>query len=180
MLLPTSGGYALHPELGVDWDQFQLLIDGGEQEDLGKALALVRGEPMEDCHYWWLNGAALEGIRARVTEVAEHLAITELYHGRPDRAIWAISQGLLADPHAETLYQLLMRAEAECGNTYGIHQTYQRWVRRLDETGTVPAPLTSTLYRELVERASDGLDAVACRQAASSVGATPMCEPVKA
>ncbi len=152
-LVYTGGGYTLHAELGVDWDYFQILAEGDNVEDLRRALALVRGEPLEGCCYCWLDPLTVASIRARIVEVAEHLGLTELARGEPRRAAWAAYRGLLADPYAEELFRVLMRAEHDSGDTYGVHLTYERWLQKLATIETAPHPATVALYRKLTRPA---------------------------
>src|SRR5262249_12959485 len=54
-----SGIYALHEGVGLDWTDFSALARRGRAErsaaDLRAALALVRGQPFEDCYHWWID-----------------------------------------------------------------------------------------------------------------------------
>ncbi|MHB8671699.1 MAG: bacterial transcriptional activator domain-containing protein [Acidimicrobiales bacterium] len=119
-LAPSPGG-STAPEIRSDWQRFLALTHRAEAlgatdplsglSTLARALALVRGQPLEGLRAGWAPQVS-EPLRAGVVESAERLARRALAADRPHLAAWAASQGLLAAPGAETLVQLREAAVA--------------------------------------------------------------------
>jgi hypothetical protein len=151
-ILQTSRGmYRLHPELTLDWDRFVALANDGTTESLHKALALVRGEPLDGVDYWWLpeHGVAENRIRAAVTNCAEKLVTLELEGGNHEAAVDAAYAGLRMGTD-ERLYRLLMRAHHEEGNRAGVEQAMRECMAGLKAIDLdEPHPDTLRTYRQL-------------------------------
>ena len=120
---------------------------------------LIRGRPLEGCYYWWIDTPLLETIRATLTDAAELLAEEELAAGNPTGAGRAARKGLVADPAAEQLWRVLMRAEHAAGNSAGIHDAWTGCLRELAafDADLEPHPDTITLYRTLTGKPAAGL-----------------------
>jgi DNA-binding SARP family transcriptional activator len=152
LLQHTQAGYALHPELVVDWDRFQALVDRGEPDDLRAALDQVHGEPLEGCYHWWIDPLLIETRRVHILETAATLSTLELHNANPTAAANAARRGLLVDSLAEPLYALLLQAQSAAGDVAGIRRTYKLYLQRLDEADIKPYPTTVALYHQLTNR----------------------------
>jgi len=152
------GTYALHPDARVDCHEFEALIAAGIASDdaglLAEAMELVRGRPFTGCYYWWLDPAVVASVTARIVVSAETLARLRLAGGDPAAAVRATRIGLAADPSAEQLWRVMMRAEHAAGNLAGVRGA---WGRCLDVAAEVaadgqPDSATSAVYSELLAR----------------------------
>ena len=125
------GNYALHPDAQVDWAEFDTLTTEGikvkSEQDLTKALSMVRGQPFAGCYYWWLDLTVVESVTARILTAAQLLAEIRLADGDAAAAARAARTGLTADPAAEELWRLLMRAEHAAGNLAGVREAWTRY-----------------------------------------------------
>ncbi|MGI9005551.1 MAG: BTAD domain-containing putative transcriptional regulator [Streptosporangiaceae bacterium] len=152
------GLYALHPRAQVDWREFETLtgqgIAGSEAAPLTAALEMVRGEPFTECYYWWLEPALTESVSARIVIAAERLAGLNLAAGDPAAAVRAARIGLTADPAAEQLWRLMMRAEHAAGNLAGVREAMGRCLNVVAEVAADGQPDSATLavYGELLAR----------------------------
>lgn len=153
-----GGVYCLHPKARVDWREFEMLTDEGtaaaDPGPLTRALALVRGEPFTQCYYWWLEPSLAESVSARIVAAAETLAGLNLAAGEPAAAVRAARIGLTADPSAEQLWRLVMRAEHAAGNLAGVREAMGRCMTVVAEVAADGQPATATLavYGELLAR----------------------------
>lgn len=153
-VLYGNGCYSLHPDVAIDWDDFQALAadtitdDKGRIENLKQALSLVRGQPFEDRCYQWLDPILIEHIRTEIIRAA--IALADLSHNDPVTAAWAACRGLLADPYAEPLYRTLMATSHALGHTRRIHLAYQLCEQALVQLDLRPHQQTIALYRRLV------------------------------
>jgi DNA-binding SARP family transcriptional activator len=153
-----SGVYSLHPMARVDWREFEMLTaEGTDRSDpvlLTRALALVRGEPFTQCYYWWLEPSLAESVSARIVAAAETLADLNLAAGEPAAAVRAARIGLTADPSAEQLWRLVMRAEHAAGNLAGVREAMGRCMTVVAEVAADGQPDSATLavYGELLAR----------------------------
>ena len=153
-----QGTYALHPDVRVDYREFETLTAAGiasvDAGPLAEALDLVRGQPFTGCYYWWLEPALVESVTARTVASAETLAQLRLAGGDPAAAVRAARIGLGADASAEQLWRIMMRAEHAAGNLAGVRGA---WGRCLDVVSEVaadgqPDSATSAVYSELLAR----------------------------
>jgi two-component SAPR family response regulator len=142
----------------LDWVRFQTLVDQAIDRgkdgiaELRRALELVRGRPLEGCYHWWIEAALLETMRATIVDAAELLAELELAAGSSAGAGRAARKGLIADPAAEQLWRMVMRAEHAAGNSAGVHDAWSGCLRELEafEADLEPHPDTVALYRTLI------------------------------
>lgn len=155
-----SGIYALHPDASVDWHEFESLaragLAGSDARALARALALVRGQPLAGCYYWWLDVTVVESMRARIVAVASRLAALAVAERDPGTAAAACWAGLAADATSESLWRSLMRAREAAGDLAGVRQAWDRCLAAIAEVapGGQPHPRTAALYRELLTVAS--------------------------
>lgn len=152
------GVYALHPQAQVDWREFETLTADGQarsdRDPLTRALALVRGEPFSGCYYWWLEPALTESVSALIVSAAESLAGLNLVSGDHAAAVRAARVGLMADPSAEQLWRLVMRAEHAAGNLARVREAMGRCLTVVAEVAADGQPDSATLavYGELLAR----------------------------
>lgn len=150
-----ANGYYLSEEAWLDWTEFTELSQAGlEAEDtakLGAALDLVRGHPLAGIRYWWIDAAMVETINAQVVDTALALAEARLRSGDAASAAEAARAGLRADPAAEQLSRVLMRAEHAAGNRVGMDAAWDdchQAIHAVDPVGR-PQEETTNLYRLL-------------------------------
>jgi DNA-binding SARP family transcriptional activator len=149
------GRYRLHANARVDWREFQALTAEGmtlaKTGPLTDALSMVRGQPFAGCYYWWLDVATIESVTARIVAAAEALAELCLADRDPAAAVRASRIGLAADPSAERLWRILMRAEHAAGNLAGVMQAWSRCAGVAAELAADgrPDPATEAVYRAL-------------------------------
>jgi DNA-binding SARP family transcriptional activator len=145
-----GGRYALHPSARLDWREFSRLaargLGTGSVGQLAEAMNLVRGQPLADCCYWWLDLGLAEAMRARIVEVAAALADVELTGGDPAGAARAARAGLMADPAAERLWRLLMRAEHAAGSLAGVREAWAQCVSAIADVAADGQPEQATRY----------------------------------
>lgn len=150
------GQYALHPAAVVDLHRFETMTSdppaGQQARQLAQALDLVRGTPFTGCYYWWLDTDVIESAIARITDVAHRLSRLRLDAGEPALAARAARTGLTADPSAEVLWRVLMRAEHAAGNLAGVREAWSRARESVAEIAVdgQPEAATAQLYRTLV------------------------------
>ena len=149
------GRYALNPAARVDWREFEALAADGMHQattaPLTDALGMVRGEPFAGCYYWWLETATIESVTARIVAAAEALAELSLADRDPGAAVRAARIGLTADPSAEPLWRILMRAEHAAGNLAGVREAWSRCTGVIAEVAAdgQPDPATAAVFQEL-------------------------------
>lgn len=152
------GLYALHPSAQVDWREFEnLTAEGMTSSDpawLTRALALVRGQPFTECYYWWLEPGLTESVSERIVAAAGTLAELNLAAGDPPAAVRAARIGLSADPSAEQLWRVMMRAEHAAGNLAGVREAMSRCLTVVAEVAADGQPDSATLavYGQLLAR----------------------------
>ncbi len=152
------GLYALHPSARVDWREFENLtaegMTGSDPARLTRALAMVRGQPFTECYYWWLEPGLTESVSARIVAAAGTLAELNLAAGDPPAAVRAARIGLSADPSAEQLWRVMMRAEHAAGNLAGVREAMSRCLTVVAEVAADGQPDSATLavYGQLLAR----------------------------
>ena len=146
-----NGQYLLHPHASLDWSRFRELTRSGRADDLRAALSLVRGQPFTGSYFWWIDIPLIETVRAEIVDVAETLAEFELVAGAPRAAARAARAGLAAEPSAEQLWRVVMRAEHAGGNQAGVTEAWRHCLDAIEDIapGGEPHPDTVALYREL-------------------------------
>jgi nucleoid-associated protein YgaU len=123
-------------------------------ELLGKALALVEGEPFDAAGYDWAHHdhqyvAEASGL---IEQAVGHLVELATQAGELDVAREALVRGLRGLPGNEVLYRARMRLEHDAGNLAGVKTAWDELVAYLDDLYTEPSDATEALYRELVAR----------------------------
>jgi DNA-binding SARP family transcriptional activator len=150
-----AGHYVLSAEAQLDWAEFtqlfQVGLDSGDRGKLAAAVALVRGRPLDGSRYWWLDAPVIEIITAQVVDACLRLAESQLADGDPEAAAATARTGLLADPAAEQLSRVLMRAEHAAGSQAGVTSAWaacHEAIQAIDPAGS-PQEETTELYRAL-------------------------------
>jgi len=149
------GRYGLHPDARVDWRDFEALTAEGmtfaRTGPLTDALSMVRGQPFSGCYYWWIDAAIIDSATAKIVAAAEALAELRLDDLDPAAAARAARIGLSADPSAEPLWRILMRAEHAAGNLAAVMQAWSRCTSVIAEVAADgrPDPETEAIYRAL-------------------------------
>ncbi|RBQ17237.1 hypothetical protein DP939_25150 [Spongiactinospora rosea] len=143
-------------EIEVDWDHFQHLAttrrrDATAVDDLTAALNLVRGRPIADRDYWWLDPQITETMTAAIIDTAHQLATLHLEAAEPGAAATTARRGLATDPTAEQLWRVLMSAEHAAGNITAVHHAWQSCLAQIADIAMdgEPHPATTRLYRRL-------------------------------
>lgn len=153
------GRYGLRRDARVDWREFEALTAEGmalaSTGPLTDALSMVRGQPFAGCYYWWLDVATIESVTARIVAAAAALAELCLAARDPAAAVRASRIGIAADPSAEPLWRILMRAEHAAGNLAGVMRAWSRCAGVVAEVAADgrPDPATEAVYRALTATA---------------------------
>lgn len=103
-----NGRIALDPRVTSDWEDLQLLVNGGvnlaPDAALRQALALVRGEPLGDVAFQWHWAEQLRvDMVGTVVDAACALADRAIARGDHTVALWAAGRGLVAAPSDDHL-----------------------------------------------------------------------------
>lgn len=163
-ILTRSGGYAWNSESGawVDVDEFLALtepIAGGQsigstrqgEANLERAIALYRGDFLEDDQELAWAAMERERLRTRYLDALRRVAEMKLDRGDPMAAAALASRGIAVAPLAEPLWRILMLAQARSGDTAGALQSYERYRHLLDhELGAAPSPQTQALHMAIL------------------------------
>ncbi len=163
-ILTRSGGYAWNSESGawIDVDEFLALtepIAGGQsigstrqgEADLEQAIALYRGDFLEDDQELAWAAMERERLRTRYLDTLRRVAEIKLDRGDPMAAAALASRGIAVAPLAEPLWRILMLAQARSGDTAGALQSYEHYRHLLDhELGAAPSPQTQALHMAIL------------------------------
>ncbi len=163
-ILTRSGGYAWNKESGawIDVDEFLTLTEplAGSQAtgsvqrdeaDLERAIALYRGDFLEDEQELAWAAMERERLRARYLDALRRVAEIKLDRGDPMAAAALAGRGIAIAPLAEPLWRILMLAQARSGDTAGALQSYERYRHLLDhELGAAPSPQTQALHMAIL------------------------------
>lgn len=163
-ILTRSGGYAWNRESGawIDVDEFLTLTEplaGGQatgsmqqgEADLERAIALYRGDFLEDEQELAWAAMERERLRARYLDALRRVAEIKLDRGDPMTAAALAGRGIAIAPLAEPLWRILMLAQARSGDTAGALQSYERYRHLLDhELGAAPSPQTQALHMAIL------------------------------
>ncbi|MCX4546914.1 LysM peptidoglycan-binding domain-containing protein [Streptomyces sp. NBC_01565] len=132
---PKAGaGYAFHPAVTSDWQQFQALASRGlaagphaGTEDLEAAMALVRGKPFDGRMLPWAD-PVIQDMLSRITDTAHTLARWQTDGALPDldAARHTVHKGLEFEETSEVLYRDLLTIEWAAGNDAAIRRTVAR------------------------------------------------------
>jgi DNA-binding SARP family transcriptional activator len=151
----AAARYRLGPGVRVDLAEFRILARAGasarDPRPLNRALALLRGRPLDGAYWWWLEEAAIERVRAEAADAAVLAARLALEAGDPVTGRRAALAGLEVDPAAEELWRQVMLAEDMAGSAAGVHRAWARCRAAVADIALdgEPHPATAGLYRRL-------------------------------
>jgi DNA-binding SARP family transcriptional activator len=120
------------------------------RDELERAVALTREEPLADVDYEWAESERrrLQAIQA---ELLERLAAACLTEGDANGALAAAERLIQFDRLNERGWCLAMEADGELGNRQGILDRYERLGRELDEClGLRPGREAQETYRRIL------------------------------
>lgn len=122
-----------------------------DAEALGRAIALYRGDYLEDEPNAPWAVSLREMLRERFLAALTDLAELQLAAGEYEAARALARRGLEHDPLREPLYRVLMRAQALGGDVAGALQSYERYRHLLDqELGAMPSAQTQRLHAAIL------------------------------
>ncbi|SDD11293.1 AfsR/SARP family transcriptional regulator [Actinokineospora iranica] len=163
-LATRPGGYLLTVEPGeLDVVEFRDLAAEGERAlregdfasamaELGRALDLWRGEPLDGLGY---RGAPLAAETSRLSDlrlaVAEHHARAAIGLGRADLVVGPLRSLLAEHPFREELWAQAILALHQCGRQAEALDAFATARRRLvDELGVEPGPRLRRLHQRVL------------------------------
>jgi DNA-binding SARP family transcriptional activator len=156
-ILTQAGGYAwnMHSGAWVDVEQFLELAerphDARQPIDLERAIALYRGDLLEDEPDMPWATALRERLRAVYLQAIEQVAELRLEQGAYAEAAALAWRGLERERLREPLYRVQMRTAALQGDIVTALQSYERFRLLLDhELGAAPAPATQALHTAIL------------------------------
>lgn len=152
-----SGRIELHPEVGSDWDDLQVLTAGGVNrlplERLIAALDLVRGAPLADAapgQWGWAEEFRADAA-ALIRDVGVVAARVAREQGDLDTSRWAANRALAAAPDDELLLGERILTELASGRTDEVQRLVARVTRTARVWGIDLLPETIDLCQEAVE-----------------------------
>jgi len=155
-LISDGPGWQLDDTIGSDWQLFQALAAGGQDDQLA-ALDLVRGQPFDGLPDEWVDLELFRtDIVAAVIDLAAGVAQQALDAGQPAVAFRAARSGLRACPYEERLFRLAMQAADAEGSTGKLRALINELQRVLDvhvEPDDRMQRETLALYDELTSEA---------------------------
>jgi hypothetical protein len=156
--------YVVSDEVGSDWRRALDLIQlarratapAEEMACLEAAVGLIEGCPgaeAPDRPYAWLrHDSEIYGrIETVLVDAAHRLGELALNRGRPRRAAWAATRGLLVVPGQEALHRIQMKAAALLHDAQGVELAYRAADRTIQNltSGERVQPETAELYHRL-------------------------------
>lgn len=140
-----SGRVSLDERVTSDWEQFQVLLNGGvnlaPDSALVEALRLVRGEPLGSFAFQWVWAHQLRAdMVSMIVDAACLLADRSLDRGDADLALWAVGRGRLAAPSADELAAREILAHAWAGRWAEADRAALRLTRSARSQGRDLAP----------------------------------------
>lgn len=142
-----DGRLRLSDEVQLDWHLFVALARRGGEQDVLRALELVRGpllEPRLPRRYAWVaRERVAHELPAFVVDVAHRAAVSYLAVGRPDGAVAAARAGLRVDPGCGQLWDDLVAASRERDGEAGAAYVLAERAASLGEPAPTPARLTA-------------------------------------
>ncbi len=160
-IITETPGYAFqeHPDIWLDVANFEQTINQAEatldlqrrQQLWEQAIALYKDDYLTSDPYadWVLHER--ERLRERYFTALLQLAEIQASQGNYTTAIAACRRILARDEVRENAYQLLMRYQAETGDSAGALVTYERCRTILaEELGADPSPLTQALHQRIL------------------------------
>ena len=152
--LITFGGGAYRFDASrayLDLDDFTEAAAAAAEQDWRRAVALYRGNLLEDLSYDWCE-APREKARQVYTGVLRRLAAYLGRGSRVEEALDALQLLIQADPLSEDAHVELMECYVALGNRSAAIQQYRTLVRLLDEElGLSPGPKAQAAYARILD-----------------------------
>lgn len=159
LILYRNGRYQLRPGCyDADYRSFEALVSAATSGDntpeataawLEEAVALYRGDYLEDMDYDWIL-AAREGWKRAHMEARERLGKLYLQAKKHARAITHLRVLTEVNPFAEEAHRLLMTVYAAAGDRLALRKQYRTLVTILnEELGLSPSRESRELYQRL-------------------------------
>ncbi|WHT20209.1 LysM peptidoglycan-binding domain-containing protein [Crossiella sp. CA-258035] len=152
LIRTDDGRYQLDPALiRTDYDRFQRATSYRGQpaelrhRALAEVLDLYQGELAEDFSRTWLD-APREAARRDALDAAGHLLRVEQ---DPEIRLQLLERARLLDPHNESIYQGIIRIQAQLGQLDAIGRTYALLVSNLRAIDQLPSRDTDKLVEDL-------------------------------
>jgi DNA-binding SARP family transcriptional activator len=139
----------------VDLDDLDRLLtsardDGNDPAALEKALALWRGEPLENSDFLWAEGER-RNLHATLVDLLERVGRSRLANDDARAALQLAEQAIGLEELHEPSWRLALQAEHALGLRESITRRYDELARELDEQlGLEPARETRLVYRQLL------------------------------
>ena len=160
-IITQSPGYAfaLHPDIWLDVEEFEHQLDqahraaddASRRRHLDTAVTLYADDYfISDPYADWVQNER-ERLRERYFNALMELSELQVAQGNYADAITACRRILARDEVRENAYQLLMRYQAESGDSASALLTYERCRHVLsEELGADPSPLTQQLHQQIL------------------------------
>lgn len=155
----VHGGYRFEPsEADVDTFAFDRVFDRhvaglATRDELDRAVAMVRGEVLEDEPYADWAASARAHYAQRHVEILGAAALAALADGDGVRCAELATAAVSRDAYAETAHRLLMLAQYQLGRQGDALASFDRCRRNLsDELGVDPLPLTTRLHAAILDQ----------------------------
>lgn len=136
--LVTEGVYALHPEVGIDWDDFTRLAggrpDGHSTDDLLEALDLVSARPLtgiEEDRWEWAQ-ATKTRMCLQIKRVAHEVIDRATHDGDVPLAAHAVEVGIQAVPEDSRMWERALTIAHSVGGQSAVNQMARRQKRALE------------------------------------------------
>ncbi|MFZ6028864.1 MAG: tetratricopeptide repeat protein [Chloroflexota bacterium] len=167
LILDDSMQWNPQADCWLDVAEFERLA--ASPEHLARAAAIYTGDLLPDLYEDWL-APERERLRSRHLACLYQLAIQNQAQRNFPQAIDYTQQILAREPLREDAICLLMRLRAQAGDRVGALQTYDRFVRILDdELGIPPQPETRALHTALLRELPLPPQSVSAPQAAATM-----------
>ncbi|RCK70452.1 LysM peptidoglycan-binding domain-containing protein [Desertihabitans brevis] len=152
-----SGRISLHPAVGSDWDELQVLVAGGvpqaRTDALVTALRMVRGAPLADAapgQWGWAEEMRVQML-CTIRDIALVLTDRALEAGDLDLARWAAARALTVCPDDERLLVARLRTEHRAGHRAEVERIARRLTRSARVLGVDLDGDTVRVLQEVLE-----------------------------
>jgi DNA-binding SARP family transcriptional activator len=133
----------------VAFERVALAGDAAAIEELEAAVALYRGDFLEDCYDDWATPVR-ERLREQLLTLLGRLLARRRERGEREQALQAALRLLELDPLREETHREIIRLYYLLGREAEALRAYERCCELLDrELGAPPAPETTALYEEI-------------------------------
>ena len=187
-IITQSPGYAfhLHADIWLDVEEYEHQLDIAHQvndprlrqQHLERATALYKDDYLiSDPYADWVQNER-ERLRERYFNALLELSDLQASAGNLADAIVACRRILARDEVRENAYQLLMRFQAESGDSASALLTYERCRTILaEELGADPSPLTQSLHQRILNGEIQAVNTESVMHAAHVTGKGSLARP---